>query len=171
LNDILRVEGAAFDGGKEVEFTRDLLADSSAKPFLSLLAFIDDQPAGHILFTAAPLVNSSREVAVSFLAPLAVVPRFQKQGVGGALIRRGLELLSKAGVDLVFVVGHPEYYPRHGFAVAGKLGFETPYPMVEEHADAWMVTALRAGLIGCVSGRVVCCETLNKPELWREQRR
>jgi len=79
LNDVLRVEGAAFEGGQEVEFTRRLLADPSAKPLLSLMAFIDDQPAGHILFTAARLVNSSREVAVSFLAPLAVVPMFQKR--------------------------------------------------------------------------------------------
>jgi putative acetyltransferase len=168
LNDILRVEGAAFDGGKEVELTGDLLADPSAKPFLSLLAFIDDQPAGHILFTAARLVNSSREVAVSFLAPLAVVPMFQRRGVGGSLIKNGVERLSRSGVDLVFVVGHPGYYPRYGFTPAGKLGFETPYPMAEEHAEAWMVRALRPDLLGSVTGKVVCCDTLNKPELWRE---
>ena len=168
LNDILRVEGAAFDGGKEVELMRDLLADPSAKPFLSLLAFVDDQPAGHILFTAARLVNSSREVAVSFLAPLAVVPMFQRQGAGGSLIKDGVERLSKSGVDLVFVVGHPQYYPRCGFTQAGKLGFETPYPMSDEHADAWMVHALRPDLLGSVSGKVVCCDTLNKPELWQQ---
>ena len=167
LNDILHVESAAFDGGKEVELTRDLLADPSAKPLLSLMAFIDDQPAGHILFTAARLVNSSREVAVSFLAPLAVVPMFQRQGAGGSLIKDGLERLSRSGVDLVFVVGHPGYYPRYGFIQAGKLGFETPYPMAEEHAEAWMVRALRPDLLGSVTGKVVCCDTLNKPELWR----
>jgi putative acetyltransferase len=166
LNDILRVEGAAFDGGKEVEFTRALLVDSTAKPLLSLMAFIDDQPAGHILFTAAHLVNS--EVVVSFLAPLAVVPEFQRRGVGGSLIKDGLERLSRSGVDLVFVVGHPQYYPRHGFTLAGKLGFETPYPMSAEHADAWMVRALRPDVIGSVSGKVVCCDTLNKPELWQQ---
>jgi putative acetyltransferase len=168
LNDILRVEGAAFDGGKEVEFTRALLADSTAKPLLSLMAFIDDQPAGHILFTAARLVNSSPEVVVSFLAPLAVVPMFQRRGVGGSLIKDGLERLSRSGVDLVFVVGHPQYYPRHGFTPAGKLGFEMPYPMSAEHADAWMVRALRPDVIGSVSGKVVCCDTLNKPELWQQ---
>jgi putative acetyltransferase len=167
LNDILFVEGAAFDGGHEVEFTRALLADPSAKPLLSLMAFIDDQPAGHILFTAARLVYSQRKVAVSFLAPLAVIPKFQRLGIGGALVKKGLELLSSAGVELVFVVGHPSYYPRHGFAPAGKLGFETPFPIPDEHADAWMVRALRPYLIDSVSGRVVCCDALNKPELWR----
>jgi putative acetyltransferase len=167
LNDVLLVEGAAFDSGKEVELTRALLADPTAKPFLSLMAFVEGEPAGHILFTKARLLGSPREFAVSFLAPLAVVPKFQKRGVGSALVKKGLELLAKSGVDLVFVVGHPEYYPRHGFAQAGKLGFETPYPFPEEHADAWMVCALRSGLIGSVSGRVVCCDVLNKPELWR----
>jgi putative acetyltransferase len=168
LNEILLVEGAAFDSGKEVELTRDLLADPTAKPFLSLMAFIDDQPAGHILFTAARLVNSPREVAVSFLAPLAVVPKFQRRGVGGSLIKNGLERLVRSGMDLVFVVGHPGYYPRYGFTQAGKLGFESPFPMSVEHADAWMVYALRPDLLGSVTGKVVCCDTLNKPELWQQ---
>ena len=113
------------------------------------------------------MLNAPREVAVSFLAPLAVVPKFQKQGVGGALVKKGLELLSESGVELVFVVGHPGYYPRHGFTQAGELGFETPHPFPEEHADAWMVRALRPGVLGAVSGRLVCCDVLNKPELWR----
>ena len=168
LNAVLFVEGAAFEGGQEVEFTRRLLADPSAKPLLSLMAFIDDQPAGHILFTAAHLVNSPREVAVSFLAPLAVIPNFQRRGVGGSLIKDGLERLAESGVDLVFVVGHPGYYPRYGFTPAGKLWFETPYPMSQEHADAWMVRALRPDLLGSVSGKVVCCDTLSKPELWQQ---
>ena len=167
LNDTLLVEREAFSSSKEAELTRDLLADPTAKPLLSLMAFVEGEPAGHILFTAARLLGGSREVAVSFLAPLAVVPEFQRRGVGGSLIKEGLERLSKSGVDLVFVVGHPGYYPRHGFVQAGELGFETPFPFPEEHADAWMVCALRPGLIGVVSGRVVCCDVLNKPELWR----
>jgi putative acetyltransferase len=168
LNDILFVEREAFNSNKEADLTKNLLADPSAKPLLSLMAFIKNQPAGHILFTKAHLLNSPREFAVSFLAPLAVVPKFQRRGVGGGLIKKGLELLSRSGVDLVFVVGHPEYYPRHGFTAAGKLGFETPSPIPEEHADAWMVHALRPDVIGSVSGTVICCDELSKPELWRE---
>lgn len=166
-NDILLVEREAFNSDKEANLAKCLLADPTAKPLLSLMAFIKCQPAGHILFTAARLLNSSRNVVVSFLAPLAVVPKFQGQGVGGHLVEKGLKLLSKSGVDLVFVVGHPGYYPRYGFAPAGKLGFETPYPIPEEHADAWMVHALRSDVLRSVSGKVVCCNALNKPELWR----
>jgi putative acetyltransferase len=168
LNDILFVEREAFNSDKEADLAKDMLADPTAKPLLSLMAFIENQPAGHILFTKARLLNAAREVAVSFLAPLAVIPKFQRQGIGGALVKKGLGLLSSSGVELVFVVGHPEYYPRHGFTPAGKLGFETPYPIPEEHADAWMVQALRPDVVGYVSGKVVCCDALNRPELWRE---
>jgi putative acetyltransferase len=167
LNGILLVEGAAFDSGEEVELTRDLLADPTAKPFLSLMAFVAGEPAGHILFTAAHLLGSSRKVEVSFLAPLAVVPKFQRRGVGGSLVKKGLEVLSRSGVDLVFVVGHPEYYPRYGFTQAGKFGFETPYPIPVEHAGAWMVQGLQPDVVGSLYGKVVCCDVLNKPELWR----
>jgi putative acetyltransferase len=167
LNDLLCVERAAFDSSQEAELTRDLLADPTAKPLLSLIAFVEGEPAGHILFTKARLLGGSREVAVSFLAPLAVLPKFQKQGVGSALVKKGLDFLSESGVELVFVVGHPGYYPRYGFTQSGKLGFETPHPFPEEHADAWMVCALRPDVLGSVSGRVVCCDVLNKPELWR----
>jgi putative acetyltransferase len=167
LNDILFVEREAFNSNKEADLTRALLADPSAKPLLSLMAYVEDQPAGHILFTNAHL-SINPKVAVSFLAPLAVITEFQQQGIGGALIRKGLALLSRANVDLVFVVGHPDYYPQHGFTPASNLGFETPHPMLEEHADAWMVKALRSDVIGSVSGKVICCDTLNKLELWRE---
>ena len=50
---------------------------------------------------------------------LAIVPDAQKQGIGGKLIEQGLEFLSKSRVDLVFVLGHPEFYPRYGFKPAG----------------------------------------------------
>jgi putative acetyltransferase len=113
-------------------------------------------------------LTNNPKVQVSFLAPLAVVPKFQRQGIGGALIKKGLEILSKSGVDLVFVVGHPQYYPRHGFIPASKLGFEPTYPIPKEVADAWMVQALRSGIIGFVFGKVICCDVMNKPEVWRE---
>ncbi len=168
LNDVLFVERLAFGHDKEAELVRVLLGDPSAKPFLSLLAFKDDKAAGHILFTAARLTKTQNTASIAILAPLAIVPDAQKQGIGGTLIERGLQLLSKSGVDMVFVLGHPEYYPRYGFKPAGHRGFEAPYSIPDEHADAWMVQALRPGVIGSVSGKVICADALNKPEHWRE---
>jgi putative acetyltransferase len=167
LNDILYVERLAFKRDIEAELTRDLLVDLTAEPRVSLLAYVEDQPAGHILFTNGHLSNHP-QVRVSFLAPLAVVPKFQKQGIGGALIKKGLEKLSELGIDLVFVLGWPNYYPRFGFTPAGKFGFEAFCPIPEKDADAWMVKALRPDLIGSVSGKLIPCDALSKPEHWRE---
>lgn len=167
LDDVLSVERAAFGSDKEASLARDLIVDSSAKPFLSLLAFQGSRAVGHILFTAAHL-EPKAPLSISILAPLAVVPDAQKQGVGGRLIEQGVQLLSGSGVDLVFVLGHPDYYPRYGFEPAGKLGFDATYPIPEKNADAWMVRALRPDALGAFRGRVVCADKLNKAEYWRE---
>ncbi len=166
LEDILFVERAAFGHDTEAELVKELLEDPSAKPLLSLLAFKDDKAVGHILFTNARLINTPNTVSSVILAPLAIVPDYQKQGIGGKLIERGLEILSRSGIALVFVLGHPEYYPRHGFQVAGCLGFEPSYPILNEQKDAWMVQALRSDVIGSVRGKVICADALNKPEYW-----
>ena len=168
LDDVLSVERAAFGGNDEAELARNLLADPTARPTLSLLAFEDDRAVGHILFTKARLDNAERPPSIVLLAPLAVLPEVQGQGIGGQLIEGGLQLLSDAGVDLVFVLGHPEYYPRHGFAPAGRLGFEAPYPIADENAGAWMVQALRPGVIGSVRGKVACADAVDRPEYWQE---
>ena len=166
MNNILYIEREAFQRDSEAKITIDLLSDPSAEPRVSLLAFVENQPAGHVLFTRGYIEGDSR-TSVSFLAPLAVVPKFQKQGIGGALIKEGLTRLSRIGVDLVFLVGHPGYYPRFGFAPALRLGFQPTYPIPSEVADAWMVRALRPNIIGTVSGKVICCDAMNKPEIWR----
>ena len=168
LNDVLLIERLAFGYDKEAMLVRDLLHDPSAKPVLSLLAFKKDRAVGHILFTTARLFDTKDTASIVILAPLAIVPDAQKQGIGGRLIEQGLALLSKSGVDLVFVLGHPEYYPRYGFKPAGNLGFEAPYPIPNEHAGAWMVQALQSGVMGTVGGKVICADALNKPEHWRE---
>ena len=168
LNNVLFVEKTAFGYDKEANLVKDLLEDPSAKPLCSLLAFNDDKAVGHILFTSATIEGEHSAISVSLLAPLAVIPDFQKQGVGGKLIQNGLQHLTNAGVDLVFVLGHPGYYPRYGFKPAGVRGFEAPYPIPEEHADAWMVQELRTGVIGSISGKIRCADQLHKPEHWRE---
>ncbi len=168
LNDVLRVEKDAFGYDKEANLVKDLLNDSSAKPYFSFLAFSNDRAVGHILFTSAQLKVTQNDVSISLLAPLAVIPEFQKQGVGGKLIEYGLQHLTTFDVDLVFVLGHPEYYPQYGFKPAGIQGFEAPYPIPEEHANAWMVQELRSGVIGSVSGKIRCADMLNKPQHWRE---
>ena len=166
LEDVLLVERLAFGGDEEAELVRALLSDPSAQPLLSLLAREDEQPLGHILFTAARLDGPDCAVSVSILAPLAVVPGAQRQGIGGRLIEQGVQLLGERGVELVFVLGHPDYYPHHGFEPASRHGLAAPYAISPE--DAWMVRPLRRDVLGRMTGSVVCAEAMNRPEYWRE---
>jgi len=165
---VLAVERVAFGQDDEADLVRELLSDPSARPLLSLLAWDDDRPVGHVLFTSARLDGAPDAGPVAILAPLAVVPDAQRRGVGGALVERGLQQLGGSGVGLVFVLGHPSYYPRHGFRPAGVLGFDPPFPMAEEDADAWMVRGLRADVVDTLAGTVVCADSMNRPEHWRE---
>ncbi len=167
LRDVLSVESQAFGGDEESELVNELLCDSSAMPLLSLIALNDERAIGHILFTRARLIDTDDSISAVILAPLAVIPKKQGKGVGGQLIREGLRLLSDSGVELVFVLGHPEYYPRHEFRPASALGFDAPYPIPKEYADAWMVQALRPGVLDRVRGKVACADALDRPELWR----
>ena len=162
---IMTILSAAFGSEEEAKLVSDLLGDTSALPYLSLLAFKKNRAVGYILFTKAQL-NSFPSISVSILAPLAVIPSFQRQGVGGCLVQYGLQVLADSGVDLVFVLGHPEYYPRFGFKPAGKLGFNPPFSRQEKNADAWMVLPLRQGIVDNYSGKVICADQLNKPEYW-----
>jgi putative acetyltransferase len=71
-------------------------------------------------------------------------------------------------MDLVFVLGDPEYYRRFGFQPAGRLGLNAPYPIPANHVDAWMVLSLHENVIGAVSGTIACADSLNKLEYWVE---
>lgn len=165
----VHLEAFGREKGPEIaDLVKGLMHDDTATPILSLEAVEDNRILGHILFTKAKITGTIESVSAQLLAPLAILPEVQSQGVGGRLIEAGLSRLKAAGVELVFVLGHPDYYPRYGFAPAGKHGFEAPYPIPEEHAGAWMVQALSDGLIGRVSGKVQCSEVLDQPEHWRE---
>ena len=168
LENVLLVERLAFGSEEEAELVRQLLLDETAKPLVSLLAFENNLAVGHILFTKVYLQNNEVDDSCMILAPLAVIPDFQKSGIGSKLIETGLKILSKSGTDLVFVLGYPEYYSRFGFEPATCLGLEAPYPIPSKHEDAWMVKSLHSEVIDFVSGKVVCANTLNKPEYWIE---
>ena len=168
INAVLDIERRAFGKDKEAELVSELLHDPSAVPRLSLLASIDGRCVGHILFTAVTVTGSENTITASILAPLAILPDMQSRGIGGELIKEGLRLLKTSRVDLVFVLGHPDYYPRFGFQAAGRLGLDAPYPIPEEHANAWMVQELTVGVIGTIEGQIQCADSLKRPEHWRE---
>ncbi|MFH1768675.1 MAG: N-acetyltransferase [Candidatus Omnitrophota bacterium] len=101
--------------------------------FLSLVAEIDGCLVGHILFTPAVIEgeDGSRVEGVG-LAPMAVLPQYQKQGVGSALVRAGFTELEKKGCLFVIVLGHAEYYPRFGFEPASRYGIGSQWDVPED---------------------------------------
>ncbi|MEC4894626.1 MAG: N-acetyltransferase [Oscillatoria sp. PMC 1051.18] len=160
--------------GREIaELVTKLFDDRTAAPLLSLVAEEKGELFGHILFSKTTIVATGVQTTVEsvssrILAPLAVIPRLQKRGIGKKLIHEGLKQLRESGVELVFVLGHPGYYPRFGFVPAGNLGFEAPYPIPEEHTNAWMVQGLLEGVIERIQGKVQCSRVLNQPQYWQE---
>lgn len=66
------------------------------------------------------------------LAPMAVRPEYQNQGIGSELVRHGLRQCRDLGHKVIVVVGHPEYYPRFGFSLARAKGLEAPFPVPDE---------------------------------------
>jgi putative acetyltransferase len=168
IADVVTAAFGPTEGPEIVRLIADLSADATAQPLLWLVATRGDRVVGHVGFTRATVDAGARQIPASILAPLAVHPDFQSQGIGGQLVREGLRRLSGAGVDLVFVLGHPNYYPRLGFSEAGVLGLEAPYPIAPRNAGAWMVQALRAGVLGTVKGKVRCAKALDDPRYWRE---
>ncbi|WP_407356386.1 GNAT family N-acetyltransferase [Methanolobus sp. WCC5] len=169
FNDIMIIEKEAFPSEDVADLVGQLLTDKSAEPVVSLLAFKDDEAVGHILFTRAAIDAEGPSPSIYILAPLAVRPDHQRQGIGGMLITEGLKKLKEMEVEMVFVLGHEEYYPRHGFIPdSASLGFTAPFPIPEKDANAWMVQALTPEGFSKVRGTVVCADSLNRPEHWRE---
>ncbi len=171
LRSLLETHFEAFGPGKGAELVSlvsDLLADPSATPLLSLVAEEDSRILGHVLFSHVMLDSAPDTLRASILAPLAVRPEVWSRGIGGRLVQEGFRLLQEDGVELVFVLGHADYYPRFGFTPANAYGIEPPFPVPPEHADAWMVRELRPHTLGRFHGTIICADTLNNPEHWRE---
>ena len=169
--EILNIHNQAFGEDKGPVIARlvdDLLNDETAMPILSLVAVENNKLIGHILYTKAVVTQTEISISAQILAPLAILPEEQKKGIGEKLINEGLRLLKASGTELVFVLGHPTYYPRCGFIAAGGQGFEAPYPIPEEHAEAWMIQELNGDVLENSSGKIQCSKVLNEPQHWRE---
>lgn len=112
-----------------------------ASPFLSIVADDGGAIVGHICFT--PVIIESTDRLIMGLAPMAVAPERQKQGIGSQLVRFGLDECRRAGAVAVVVLGHPEYYPRFGFRPASPIGLRSEYDVSD---PVFMVLALTPGV-------------------------
>ncbi|MEZ6192884.1 MAG: N-acetyltransferase [Phycisphaerales bacterium] len=137
---IRHINEQAFGQPAEARLVDALRAGGGA--LLSLVAERDGMIVGHVLFSPAAVVSAEAETHALALAPIAVLPGYQKQGVGSALIEQSLAELRDASHGLVIVLGHPDYYPRFGFVPASRFRISCPFDVPDE---AFMALELREG--------------------------
>lgn len=146
---VRRVNELAFGQPNEAVLVDKLRA--VADPQVSLVAIEDGQVVGHIFFSPVSIESEDSSCAALGLAPMAVLPEYQKQGVGSQLVREGLKECQRLGCHVVVVLGHPEYYPRFGFIPASQKGLRSEYPVPDE---VFMVVELEPGALGGQRGLV-----------------
>ncbi|MGE3844228.1 MAG: GNAT family N-acetyltransferase [Vicinamibacterales bacterium] len=143
---IREVNRQAFGQEQEGRLVDALRANGAA--LLSLVAVVDGSVVGHIFFS--PLEVGA--VSGAALAPMAVLPGYQRRGIGSRLVEGGLERLRVARCPFVVVVGHPAFYPRFGFELAAKYGLGCQWDVPEE---AFMVAVLDKQIASGLNGQAV----------------
>ena len=143
---IRSVNEAAFGTSVEADIVQVLRG--KAGPLISLVAEVDGAIVGHILFSRVSLTGHPY-LDIMGLGPMAVTPNRQRQSIGSALVRAGLERCRELGCQAVVVLGHAEYYPRFGFVPGARYGIRSEYDVPE---DVFMIAELQAGALRGISG-------------------
>lgn len=143
IDGVRRVVEAAFGQPDEAQIVDRLRADGDL--VMSHLADRKGEIIAHVAFSPAQVIDdagAAREVpgGLLALAPMAVLPEYQKQKVGGGLLQSALMRLERQGVGAIVVLGHPEYYPRFGFTPASGFGLRCPFEAPDE---AFLLRVLR----------------------------
>ena len=138
---------AAFGRPDEADLVDSLRTEGFV--LISLVAELGGRVVGHILFSRMRIETPDGSIPAAALAPVAVLPEHQRQGIGGQLIRRGLDILRQRAERIVIVLGHPGYYPRFGFSCENARFLESPFP-----PEAFMAMELSPGALNGIHGKV-----------------
>jgi putative acetyltransferase len=147
LDAVRDVNRQAFAGDEEARLVDALRAGGYAR--LSLVAEQAGRVIGSILFSDLPVLSERGTIGALALAPLAVLPDCQRQGIGSLLMQEGLRACREQGHRIVVVLGHPDYYHRFGFSAGLAERLKSPFP-----GPAFMALELVPGALDGVSGEV-----------------
>ena len=145
---IWHVNRAAFEAEDEANLV-DALRDGGYIE-VSLVAEADGEIVGHILFSRITIVTEAQTVDALSLAPMAILPSHQRQGIGSNLVEAGLEACRVQSRKIIVVLGHPEFYPRFGFSAELAQPLESPFG----GSAAWIAMELVPGALEGVVEKV-----------------
>ena len=154
IKEVFEVNNMAFGQDHEAKLV-DILRNNKSVfiPELSLVAIHTNRIVGHILFTKIKIDDNNGNLYESLaLAPMAVSPELQKCGIGGQLIRQGLDIAKDLGFTSVIVLGHENYYPKFGFKHATKWNIKAPFDVP---SNVFMAIELVNGGLKNISGSVI----------------
>jgi putative acetyltransferase len=144
---VREVNRLAFGGDEEADLVDRLRRGRDI--IVSLVAVDGHDLVGHILFSELPIETGERTIRGVALAPMAVRPDRQRQGIGSALVHKGLEICRRRGVQAVIVLGHADYYPRFGFSPITARKLRAPFS-----GNAFMALEITPGVLAVETGRV-----------------
>lgn len=131
--------------GKLIEQLRNSNAE-----IISLVAVDKSKIIGHILFSPVLIKSGQNQIAGMGLGPMSVLPKYQNQGIGSGLIKKGLKILRKKKCPFIIVLGHKEYYPKFGFQMASKFGIKCQWSGIPD--EAFMALILDKSLRNAITG-------------------
>ncbi|MBD0392511.1 MAG: N-acetyltransferase [Microcoleus sp. C1-bin4] len=149
LEAVRNVNLAAFGRENEANLVDRLRGIGST---FSFVAVQSDRIVGHLFFSLVTVEGKcSKNLSILGLAPVAVLPNYQRQGIGTRMIREGLKECRRSGFQAVVVLGHPDFYSRFGFIPASRKSLRCEYDVPDE---AFMVLELESGALQDCSGTV-----------------
>lgn len=159
LEAIRKVNVAAFGRESEANLVDQLRSAASTSSFVAVES---EQIVGHIFFSPVAIEGACNDsLFILGLAPIAVLPEYQRKGIGSLLIQHSLEECTRLGCKAVVVLGHPEYYPKFRFVPAKEKGLRCEYTVPDE---AFMVLELERGALQGCSGTVKYRSEFNQLE-------
>lgn len=149
---IREVNDLAFHYGDESKLVDAIRESDRYIPELSIVAVTEDNRViGHILLSIIDIESENAVIPTVALAPMAVRPDFQGQGIGSALVRAGLSECKRLGFGHVVLIGHPDFYPKFGFTSAREKGLEAPIPVPD---SVFLACELVEGALKGINGTI-----------------
>ncbi len=139
-------ETAEHSDGNEQELVIKLRKSKSFIPELSLVAVDNNKIIGYILFTKIKIVNNT-ELA---LAPLAILPEYQRKGIGTNLIKKGHEIANQLNYNYSVVLGNDKYYHKLGYIPASNYNIKAPFEVEDNYFMAIKLNQNAKAIYGIV---------------------